>query len=147
MDALLREIYGLFGLFGIVVAGISVLIYRGAMAVINRNNAQSREQVANSVAVEITAQLARDSTTTLNMRNVAYEALQSEKQRLEKELDKAYQTIDAADRDTLLCRNDLNAVRAELKDAQKAVLILRMENNRLERELEALQAKGMESDL
>jgi hypothetical protein len=140
MDTALLELYKTFGFFGVVVAGISVLIYRGGIAIINRHNADSRDRIAASAAIETNAQLARDSTTDLRVQIAVVSVLRDDKAKLQHDLDECNESLTAYAHDlkdcTLECqrlKTALTLTKADLLEAHEALLVQNIELTELRR--------------
>jgi hypothetical protein len=115
---------GLDELIILAALGATLLLLR---AHVTRQNAESH-------AIETNSQLARDSTTRLNVREEAYRTLQENCAQQGRELEKAYALLTLSDTELSACRNMSEQLKKELSDAQADNKSLRHELNELKRQ-------------
>lgn len=84
------RIAGITGVIAVIFVGaiiiIGIIMYRYTQSVINRRNASSADMAANSVAVEVTAKLAHESSTDLRVTRQIIDKLRDDNARLTSQL-------------------------------------------------------------
>lgn len=118
---------GLDELIILAAVGATLLLIR---AHVTRQNAESH-------AIETNSQLARDSTTRLNVREEAYRTLQEQCAQQGRELEKAYALLTLSDTELSACRNMSEQLKKEVQAAH-------LDNEALRRELIALKRQSQE---
>lgn len=135
-----NDVYDRYGFTGVAsllvlifMLLVLVLVFLGIRAAINHQNANSKQQEAESAAVAFSVQSAKDSTTRLEVQREAYTALQTEHTRVNKELDHAYSLLTMSDKELAECQIERAALIAGIQEIETLVKTQREQIIALER--------------
>jgi hypothetical protein len=136
---LITAIYKTGGLDELIIVAALVATFILIRAHATRQNAESH-------AIETSSQLARDSTTRLNVREEAYRVLQEQHDKQGRELEKAYGLLTLSDTELAQCKISSDQLKQllanqgqQLMEANETAVTQTLTITELRREIETLK--------